>query len=697
MNSLSPKLPPADGGETPEDGHPADAASEAAARPPRETPRDRGARIMRAALAADRFAFSRPGAFVMVALDGGSAARMDGSAHRDVDGRRRMLAAVYRDAMAREPSAEELRAMRDVLGDSAEAWTRSDQLLREAELSAAAEAAAANAADSAEAGLVAVGADGDQGEGTEFAREGGDGRPSQADLVVGLCEEEAVEFWESTGGDAYATVRESCRIENWQTTSRDFKRWVMRKFYERHRKVPRREAMNDALGVLQGKAMNGEKHDVHVRLAGHDGRVYIDLGDPQRHVVVISAAGWEVMQEVPVRFRRPPGMLPLPRPVPGGSIEGLRALVNVPDDDAWVLLVGFLLGCLRPDGPYIVLVLLGEQGTAKSTLARIIVMLIDPKDAPLRRPPKEERDLVIAARNGHLIVWNNVSNLSETMSDAISSLSTEGGFATRTLFENDEETRFKDRRPSILNGIDDFVTRGDLADRSSKLLLQKIKKGGRKLEAEILRKVEALRPQILGVLCDAVATALRNEPGLVVDDLPRMADAARWITAGESAFGWERGRYLKAYRRMAGESIAAVVEASPVAQAIRSHAKSEPWRGSAGRLLKELAQSNPELSKRKEWPGSPQAMSSVLRRFAPSLRDLGLTLEQDKEEDKVLRTKLWTLSLAAEPPVPAPPAPPAACVPQAPEDLGVAPPDAWRCPACGNWANDAHECPEVQP
>ena len=60
-------------------------------------------------------------------------------------------------------------------------------------------------------------------------------------------------------------------------------------------------------------------------------------------------------------------MLALPIPERGGSIDDLRQLLNVPNENDWVLVVSWLLGALRPERPYPVLVLQGEQGSAKST------------------------------------------------------------------------------------------------------------------------------------------------------------------------------------------------------------------------------------------------------------------------------------------------------------------------------------------
>lgn len=73
------------------------------------------------------------------------------------------------------------------------------------------------------------------------------------------------------------------------------------------------------------------------------------------------------------------------------------------DAKAW------MLACLRDRGPYPVLVLSGEQGSAKSTFSAIVRAILDPNTAPLRALPREDRDLFIAATNGHLLTFDNVS------------------------------------------------------------------------------------------------------------------------------------------------------------------------------------------------------------------------------------------------------------------------------------------------
>jgi hypothetical protein len=70
----------------------------------------------------------------------------------------------------------------------------------------------------------------------------------------------------------------------------------------------------------------------------------------------------------PVRFRRAAGMLPLPIPQRGGSLEALGPFLNVADRSGFVLAVAWLLAALRPGGPYPLLAVSGEHGSSQDLL-----------------------------------------------------------------------------------------------------------------------------------------------------------------------------------------------------------------------------------------------------------------------------------------------------------------------------------------
>ena len=213
--------------------------------------------------------------------------------------------------------------------------------------------------------------------------------------------------------------------------------------FEKTEGAPSSEALQSALNVIEAKAhFDAPERIVHIRVGGLDGRLYLDLVDETWRAVEIDATGWRVIDNPPVRFRRAAGMQPLPMPVCGGSIETLRSFLNVKTDADFVLVIAWVLAALRNRGPYPVLVLSGEQGSAKSTFAAILRALLDPNTAPLRALPREDRDLFIAASNGHVLAFDNVSGLPAWISDTLCRLATGGGFAVRQLYTDQDEVLF---------------------------------------------------------------------------------------------------------------------------------------------------------------------------------------------------------------------------------------------------------------
>jgi hypothetical protein len=365
---------------------------------------------------------------------------------------------------------------------------------------------------------------------------------------------------------------------------------------------------------------------VHLRVAGDDSAVVLDLGDAAWRCVEVRPSGLNVLPCAPVRFRRTRGMLPLPVPEPGGRIEDLRGFLNLEGDDDWRLVVAWLTAALRPRGPYPVLVLAGEQGSAKSTTARVLRAVSDPSTVPLRAEPRELRDLVISARNSWLLALDNLSSLSVRLSDAIVRLATGGGFAARQLFTDADECLIQAMRPVLLNGIEDLATRGDLLERSLVLTLPRIHEGRRRTETAFWRDFDAARGRIFGAVLEALAGALRELPAVRIDRLPRMADFAAWGVALERALAWPTGSFLGAYERNREKSRALGMEASPLAGALLEVAAAQrEWTGTAEELLDVLkAHVAPEVRRQREWPASPRALGNAIRRLAVDLRARGV-------------------------------------------------------------------------
>lgn len=481
--------------------------------------------------------------------------------------------------------------------------------------------------------------------------------PSQADLCI---EAASVATLFHCDGRAFARMPVDGHLETWPIHSSGFRQWLARTVYGQTGKAPCTQAIQDALNVIAGNALYGsDEHAVAVRLAGYGGKIYIDLAGDQWRVVEINGNGWRILgsRQCPVRFVRRRGMLPLPVPIKGGSIDELRELVNLPDDDDWIKVVAWAVGALRAVGPYTILAVNGEQGSAKSTLCRLLRALIDPNAAALRRPPRDARDLMIAATNGWCVLFDNLSGIAPSLSDELCCLATGGGFATRELYSDDEEKLFSAQRPILINGIDELATRPDLADRCLPLTLPTIPDHKRRDEADLLTRFEDARPRILGALLDAVSVAIANVDTVKLDRLPRMADFAKWVVAAEPALPWKAGAFMAAYERARHVTTESAIEASAIGPAIMGLMKGhERWHGTASELLTTLEahHSDEAQRKRRGWPKSPKAMSNALRRLAPALRGVGINHTAPAPTDK---GRIHRLENTGDAP-PTPPGPP---------------------------------------
>jgi hypothetical protein len=345
-----------------------------------------------------------------------------------------------------------------------------------------------------------------------------------------------------------------------------------------------------------------------------------------------------------VRFRRSPGMLPLRVPERGGSIEALRPFLNVSSHNDFVLVVAWLLAALRPRGPYPLLAISGEQGSAKTILSKLLRALVDPNVAPVRALPRDERELMIAANNGHLLAFDNLSGLPAWLSDALCRVASGGCFAVRQLYTNDEEVLFKATRPTLLNGIEDVIRRSDLADRAIFLTLEPIREEQRRSETELWREFELACPRILGALLDAAVHGLRAADSVRLARLPRMADFALWAAACETAL-WPAGTFSRAYAANREAAIESMIEADPVAACVRElMSEHYSWTGSAADLLRVSMQRRSEHTSKSGngWPKSPRALAGHLRRAQTFLRTLGIDIafiREGRAGNRVIRIR----------------------------------------------------------
>jgi hypothetical protein len=464
---------------------------------------------------------------------------------------------------------------------------------------------------------------------------------SQAEKLVRLALE-LYRIGRAEGDEPFAVPHDGPNVALMFRGSRDALRSALaREYRRRHGTTPNASALADALTALQGEAYEQTPEPVYLRLAEHAGGIVLDLGGADGRAVVIRSGGWELVDKSPVLFKRTALTGTLPEPERGGDLAELRGLLNV-TDNSWPLVVSWLTAALLPNIPHPVLMLGGQQGDGKTTMARMLVSLFDPSPALLRSQPREPEAWALAAAGSWGVVVDNVSYVTGWWSDALCRACTGDGWVRRRLYTDGELSVVSFKRVVVLTSIDAGALRGDLGDRLLLVDLEPIDDNQRRTESDLDAAYAALRPRLLGALLDLLAAVLARLPS--VGHAPcRMADFGRVLMALDAELGTDAlALYLAQRGRIAGD----VLEGDPVGVTIVTMFSAvSRWSGTAAELLARITSERPGFG----WPKNARALAGRLRRLIPALQVAGILVQTGDREAGTGR-RLWHLEKCREVP-----------------------------------------------
>jgi hypothetical protein len=388
----------------------------------------------------------------------------------------------------------------------------------------------------------------------------------------------------------------------------------------------------EAIILLKNKAVyEGEPKQSWHRVGWVNGKVCYDLTNDNWEMVECTDKDWTVKSQSDIIFLRSPDMLPQCTPVKGGTLENLEALLNTDEEDK-KLIIGFLVyGLMNVSAPNPILLMRGEQGTGKTFAAGLLVSLLSPTSASLRMLPSNHEALAALALKNRVCAFDNVSAISDKLSDSLCTISTGITASVKTSIPGIVTTG-KASCPIIINSIHDVVRRPDLLDRSLNVLFKQLEE---RIDSEKLTQfAENTKPHTLGVLFDGVVAALANKDKVAVENMPRMADFARVVTAAESGLGWPSNTFMQAYAGNIEASAKEELDNNMLARAVLLYMKGKKasQRHTATEWVRELQHECQYEPWKMHLPVSPISLSNELARIAPLLRTGGLEVERIKSD-----------------------------------------------------------------
>ena len=459
--------------------------------------------------------------------------------------------------------------------------------------------------------------------------------PSQAQLLMAMAED-TYRLIRSTDGRAYAVPKLGPQIAV-PLASRSGNSIRARLAASLHRqtgKVASASALADCITVLEGEASELDPRPVWLRIGQHGDTVVADMGTETGQCITITPRGWSVQADSPVIFRRSELTHPLVEPRHGGTLGELRELMNLPEED-YRLAIGWVVAAWFTGIPHPILLVQGEQGTAKSNLIRTLLALVDPQPAADRTPPRDQREWAIFARASWAFSFDNITDIPPWLSNALCKGVTGNAVLQRVLHSDEDIGVYSFQRVIALTTIAiRHDVAGDLADRI--LLVEPEVIDKRRTEADVQAARAAALPGALGAILDLVAGVLGELPGTVVQNAPRMADFAKVLAALDTVTGWDT---LASYRAKVASLALSLIEGNTFAYAIYRLATCPspggldpgPWEGTASELLDTLRRICQEARMTaSDLPDDVRAVGRQIREIAPSLRKAGIDIRPRK-------------------------------------------------------------------
>ncbi len=439
----------------------------------------------------------------------------------------------------------------------------------------------------------------------------------------------------------YALVQVDGHRETVTLNSGDADRWLRHLAYVSGGLVLNASTLADVRATLEAEAIEaGDLVAVFQRVAGDETAIEIDLGGPSWESAHVTATSVTVGPHKEI-FKRTPIMHELPYPAEGGRLTELRQLhAGLKGDDNWALVGSALVGIPRASGGYCILVVTGGHGTAKTSLLEMLVRTTDPNAVKLQQPPSTDRDLIAAVTQSRLLGIDNLSHISDELSDNLCRVSTgKGALTTRSLFTTADQYALEVRAPILLGSIADVVAgHEDLRDRALVATLPELTT---KLpDGDVEKAFLEARPRLFGALLKALSIGLKNLPTTKVPSSYRMQDHLRWAVACAPALELKSEQIIKAHLANRDDGARVTIDSSVVgtmlynlvATRVQVGGKPNPWKGTTEELLHELeAVAKPHQLHSKYWPSTVQAMRSRLVKLEPSLKRAGITVERDRE------------------------------------------------------------------
>lgn len=314
------------------------------------------------------------------------------------------------------------------------------------------------------------------------------------------------------------------------------------------------------------------------------------------------------------------------------------------DDEQRLML--FLVSCyFGMDINHPLLAICSEKGGGKSVLMKMLELLIDPKKSGLCALPKSSDGLMLRLNNSYFTCFDNVSWLSQPVSDTLCLAVTGASDSDRALYQNMQERIANLHSIVALTSIGMVIKAPDLLDRTQLLRLRRLEPSEIRTEEEIWRNFEIDRPKIMGAIFNTVFEVLMDDEPVELDRMIRLADYHVLTVKIGRVLGISQDRVTRLLFENKSELNQEAIESSPTALAIVELMKrEEKFEGTPTECLSELRGIAKEIGLDSyALPKTPAQLTNQLQKVKSELEStFCITFERTrgKERKYIIRTSV---------------------------------------------------------
>lgn len=392
----------------------------------------------------------------------------------------------------------------------------------------------------------------------------------------------------------------------------------------------------------------GDMVEIWNRIAPVNGGIEIDLGDDQHTRIKIAGGVVETVRAgSETIFHRSSVSKPMVCPAEHGDYSLLKKYVNL-DANSFFLLVAWLSYTIAhpkvPSSKYVILSVSGGQGTGKSLLTKLIKNIIDPTRVDVEMLPSNAKDIGVAAQQTHVLCYDNLRQLTPSLSDALCVAATGGAMSARQLYTDSEQHVVTLHVALVLNGIHSFIEQPDLAQRCLPLHLKTLTAERRKSEQKMAEELSVDMPVIIRGIYDLIARTYVHLPNAEVVHSERMYDFCRWLAAMELANGAKPGVYQSEYSYVLKQGQRDALMDNVLAAALLEFADgyedeygNTKWEGTPTKLFEALNfVASLSMQKSKDWPINSIALSKRLQSLQAGLLSQGVKVEFSRGKERMI-------------------------------------------------------------